>query len=969
MLIAKDATKQMRDLLQNNAKPKTEESFVVLADNDAECENTGLSGAPDWSHDFDSELWSDFVGDNHRKLSRRKQVVPLKAEVASIVPDTHAMASPIDGATGSVSEARRPSGVDRESTAVELSCDDSSKLVDKQDSPFSSKSSEETQTTGNDDAGDFISLEPDLVESADQADQNLVFPELLCDVPMRDPSGANVPRIKADGAKRKQARPERFAPPSVLHKSGTTSQGDLCSVSPSQGSSEQPSVLARVGQTSFPILRQVLRQSEKLHSNCSRSTDVASTSSEPQPATTSLTYSPGTSVQYPVNPATAINHPAEPLDVRTNKPAKIKVVIVRASSATATRQPQTQSHSPGCPQTTSNPHPHKGPLNIRPNKPVKIVRRSILKIVQNGQVQFFPVDIVQTPGGPTMLQVVRGDEADREDQVLTPIPALEKYKGLPKFGPSVTELTTPDSENLRDTLIETKWGEDDVKDFEKWFELSPKEVCPKETLLCLEQKRSIFQTPHNSMFDYRPWSSTEEKIASKCYGCKECKVVVDKLTFRGKSVNLRKVLQAQLYCGNEYLSDETGSENESDSESSETSSETGSESEPTDETNTKMNKARNGNRSSNKKTKQSDWIRGERTLLPSPGPRSVEPIVIVPISDDGPDTESPVAPSLIGTVGQESFVDRAESAHITSENVVGEVDVITQDEGATSESMDCAEQRVHPVAVDPQLSTDNKQEPDWVEEARRPELDDVEPDTGTVDSQTGEHCGTRSLRFPPEHDYCRTNEHVGEAQHGQKEPTARAKQQTGFTARNDTLRKIPTTVMKRPLAARAQNDFGKTTHDHTTPAKLRRTTSSSFARNSSAPHSASAAPPASSPTASSTVARRGGRVSGSVQRTVSVKNLAVSILSEVATEPLNCATSKARDTNSRLVHPQSEGLPTISTFKEGSTIKMRDVKLFEGGSEMVGCGKTNRKAPSTAVNLKSFLSLEDTIGDMSTCQC
>ena len=60
------------------------------------------------------------------------------------------------------------------------------------------------------------------------------------------------------------------------------------------------------------------------------------------------------------------------------------------------------------------------------------------------------------------------------------------------------------------------------------------------------------------MFDFRPWSAAEERIIRKRYNCQECSVLVNKLTFSShKPVNLNRVLQAQLYCGFDYISDDS----------------------------------------------------------------------------------------------------------------------------------------------------------------------------------------------------------------------------------------------------------------------------------------------------------------------------------------------------------------------------------------------------------------------------
>ena len=176
-------------------------------------------------------------------------------------------------------------------------------------------------------------------------------------------------------------------------------------------------------------------------------------------------------------------------------------------------------------------------------------------------MQLVPIKITHGPNG-MILTPMQGDLANQaaDETTLMPIPNADKYKGLPIFGPSAEEQWTGISGNdeIVSALSRTPLKENDILDFEKVFERTDDHIWKREDIINPTKHRPIFQRPHDSEFDFRPWSASEERIIRKRHKCRECSVSVDKLTFSShRPVNLNKVLQAQLYCGFDYISDDS----------------------------------------------------------------------------------------------------------------------------------------------------------------------------------------------------------------------------------------------------------------------------------------------------------------------------------------------------------------------------------------------------------------------------
>ena len=176
-------------------------------------------------------------------------------------------------------------------------------------------------------------------------------------------------------------------------------------------------------------------------------------------------------------------------------------------------------------------------------------------------MQLVPIKITHGPNG-MILTPMEGDLANQaaDETALRPIPNAGKYRGLPIFGPSAEEQWTGISGNdeIISALLRTPLKENDISDFEKVFERTDDHIWKREDITYPTKHRPIFQTPHDSTFDFRPWSAAEERLIRKRYNCQECSVLVNKLTFSShKPVNLNKVLQAQLYCGFDYISDDS----------------------------------------------------------------------------------------------------------------------------------------------------------------------------------------------------------------------------------------------------------------------------------------------------------------------------------------------------------------------------------------------------------------------------
>ena len=183
-----------------------------------------------------------------------------------------------------------------------------------------------------------------------------------------------------------------------------------------------------------------------------------------------------------------------------------------------------------------------------------------------------PIKITHGSSG-MILTPMEGDLSHQaaDETALRPIPNADKYKGLPIFGPSAEEQWSGISSNdeIVSALSRTPLKENDILDFEKVFKRTDDHVWKLEDIIYPTKHRPIFQRPHDSAFDFRPWSAAEERIIRKRYNCQECSVLVDKLTFSShRRVNLNKVLHAQLYCGFDYISDYS-SEDDLDEVSSE----------------------------------------------------------------------------------------------------------------------------------------------------------------------------------------------------------------------------------------------------------------------------------------------------------------------------------------------------------------------------------------------------------------
>ena len=195
--------------------------------------------------------------------------------------------------------------------------------------------------------------------------------------------------------------------------------------------------------------------------------------------------------------------------------------------------------------------------------------QGFLRVIKGGHVQLVPIRITHGPKG-MLLTPIEGDLASQatDETSLKPVPTLEKYKDIPIFGPSVEELcsSTSSQKDITDALEQSSLREEDISDLEKVFECVECKICQKD-LVNLTKQQPVFQRPHNSTFDYRPWSLIEERIACKFYNCQDCSIKLDRLTISSyQKVNINKVLQAQLYCGFDYVSDSSCDDEISDDE-------------------------------------------------------------------------------------------------------------------------------------------------------------------------------------------------------------------------------------------------------------------------------------------------------------------------------------------------------------------------------------------------------------------
>ncbi len=186
--------------------------------------------------------------------------------------------------------------------------------------------------------------------------------------------------------------------------------------------------------------------------------------------------------------------------------------------------------------------------------------QGFIKVVRQGKLHFLPVKITRGPRG--MILTPTSGECD--DSVLSPIQMPEKYRNIPKFGTGLTEpCCALNEKDLASALARTPLKKEDVADFERMFPESAQSISGN-VLLQSGKQQPVFQTPHSSFFDYLPWSKAEERIVRKCYNVQECRVMVDKLSLSKKSVNLKTVLLAQLYCG--FEPDSSSSSESEDSE-------------------------------------------------------------------------------------------------------------------------------------------------------------------------------------------------------------------------------------------------------------------------------------------------------------------------------------------------------------------------------------------------------------------
>ena len=236
---------------------------------------------------------------------------------------------------------------------------------------------------------------------------------------------------------------------------------------------------------------------------------------------------------------------------RLQPPKQIKIITIPSDKASGEISPQVKS----CVSLNQNSRtlPNPASQKVAP----KAATQGFLRVIKGGQVQLVPIRITHGPKG-MILTPIEGELASQttDEMSLKPISTLDKYKDIPIFGPGVEELCTGISspKEITDALAHTPLQKDDILDFEKVFECPGCTVSQKE-FMNLTKQQPVFQRPHDSLFDYRPWSLAEERIVRICYGCQECRIKLDKLTFsENQTVNLRKVLQAQLYCGFDYVS-------------------------------------------------------------------------------------------------------------------------------------------------------------------------------------------------------------------------------------------------------------------------------------------------------------------------------------------------------------------------------------------------------------------------------
>ena len=237
----------------------------------------------------------------------------------------------------------------------------------------------------------------------------------------------------------------------------------------------------------------------------------------------------------------------------THLPKQIKIITIPSlNKIPGEAHARLKSCVPLSPKKAENPVKTVSP---------KGATQGFLRVVKGVKVQLVPIKITHGPNG-MILTPMEGDLANQaaDETALRPIPNSDKYKGLPIFGPSAEEQWTGISGNdeIVSALLRTPLKENDISDFEKVFERTDDHIWKREDITYPTKHRPVFQTPHDSTFDFRQWSAAEERIIRKRYNCQECSVLVDKLTFSShKPVNLNKALQAQLYCGFDYLSDDS----------------------------------------------------------------------------------------------------------------------------------------------------------------------------------------------------------------------------------------------------------------------------------------------------------------------------------------------------------------------------------------------------------------------------